>query len=202
MGTLGVDEDGNPLTVQVLYTAIREAMDFWNAEFEEPVFKLVGVTEDPALKEPTLNAEGRVIPDRYNAIYFVDREKFENTSSKDEQARTSISFRGDFIYEADVVIDASEVFYFEDEARSAAGGRIQFKSLMIHELGHVLGLGHVEDAEVNSVMFPKLQFGQLRPLPTPMIDENGEKVLSAQGTEVLGLQLPEIDRDSLACEYK
>ena len=118
------------------------------------------------------------------------------------RARASISFRGDYIYEADVLIDVSEAFYFEDEALPASSGRIQFKSLIIHELGHVLGLAHVEEGGTNSVMFPKLQFGQLRPTLTPLVNASGEKQLNAQGQEVLGLQLPEIDRDSLACEYQ
>ena len=80
------------------------------------------------------------------------------------------------VLEADVLIDASEAFYFEDENRPASGQRVQFKSRIIHELGHVLGLGHVENEQSGSVMFPKLQFGQLRPELTPLINDNGEKV--------------------------
>jgi hypothetical protein len=174
------------------YRAIAEAMDVWNSRFERPVLELVGRTED--LPPPRLNGVGRVIPDGYNGIYRVDPEVFQNTNGVDEQARTSISFRGDFIYEADVLIDASEQFYFDDVSIQSSEQRIQFKSLMIHEFGHVLGLGHVEDESVGSVMFPKLQFGQMR--PEPVVEQ------SSNGPDVVRLELPEIDAQSLSCEYQ
>ncbi len=176
------------------YIAIKEAMDVWNAKFDQPVLELLGRTDDEKLKPARLNDQGRVIADGYNAIYRVDRDVFENTSVKDEQARTSISFRGDYIYEADVLIDASERFYFEDVAIQASEARVQFKSLMIHEFGHVLGLGHIEDPSVDSVMYPKLQFGEMRPAPIT--------TQSADGTEVSRLELPEIDFESMSCEYQ
>ncbi len=174
------------------YHAVVEAMDVWNAQFEQPVLELIGRTED--LPAPRLNESGRVIADGYNGIYRVDRAVFENTNVKDEQARTSISFRGDFIYEADVLIDASESFYFDDVSIQATDGMIQFKSLMIHEFGHVLGLGHIEDPGVGSVMYPKLQFGEMR--PAPIVTKN------AEGEDVAMLELPEIDKDSMSCEYQ
>ena len=161
------------------YKGVLDAMEVWNQEFDRPVFELIGRTGDTkGLPAPRLNAEGRVISDGYNGIYRVEKAVFANTSEKDEQARTSISYRGDFIYEADILIDGSEQFYYQDLATQASDKKIQFKSLLIHELGHVLGLGHVEIAGVESVMYPKLQFGQLRN------------------------ELGDIDRDSLACEYQ
>ncbi len=176
----------------VYYRAVREAMDVWNAQFDQPVLELIGRTED--LPAPRLNDGGRVIADGYNGIFRVEKSVFENTNVKDEQARTSISFRGDYIYEADVLIDASERFYFEDAPIQASEGMIQFKSLMIHEFGHVLGLGHIEDPGVDSVMYPKLQFGEMR--PAPIVTK------SAEGEDVTLLELPEIDRESMSCEYQ
>ncbi len=173
------------------HKAIQEAMDVWNAEFETPVFELVGVTT--ALPAPRIGLDGRVTPDTFNAIYSVEKSVFENTSMRDEQARTSISYVGDFISEADILIDGSERFYFEDQAISASQGLIQFKSLMIHEFGHVLGLGHVDDPSVNSVMYPRLQYGQMRPAPL--------LVASSSGEEQVTFLLPEVDRNSLSCEY-
>lgn len=157
--------------------AIIEAMEVWNNAFDRPVFQYIGRVLPGELPPPALNADGRVIPDGYNGIYVVDKDVFENTASKDEQARTSISFRGDFIYEADILIDASEQFYFEDRELQSSAARIHFKSLMIHELGHVLGLEHIEENN-DSVMNPTLQFGELRQDIAP------------------------IDFQSLSCEYQ
>lgn len=149
-------------------------MDVWNREFTAPVFEILGQKDLP---NPRVNDDGRVVPDGYNGVYVVDPDVFENTNFRDEQARTSISFRGDYIYEADMLIDGSELFYYsEAEARSSAR-RVQFKSLMVHELGHVLGLAHIEIPGVNSVMHPKLEYGQLR------------------------TTLDEVDVASIACEY-
>ncbi len=158
-----------------MFRGIVEAMNVWNEEFNQPVFELIGRTHN--LPNPRLSGQGQVIPDGYNGIYVVSSETFENTASKDEQARTSISFRGDYIYESDILIDSSEEFYFEDAAIQATSGLVQFKSLMVHELGHVLGLGHIDTPGLNSVMNSRLQYGQFR------------------------TELSEVDRASLSCEY-
>ena len=128
---------------------ILEAMEFWNEEFSEPVFRLVDTPREagqPHIK-PQFDGRGQVIPDGFNTIYMVDKEVLAQTGNNthlDEQARATISSRGDHIYEADILIDASEKFYFEDESRDREANpenRIHFRSLMIHELGHALGLG-------------------------------------------------------------
>lgn len=155
---------------------IIKAMDVWNKEFDGPVLELIGRTSQ--LPDANINSLGRVDSDGYNGIYVVPQEKFKNNRSTDEQARTSISFRGDFIYEADILIDGSETFYFEDEAKAASTGAVHFESLMIHELGHVLGLGHIDEVSAKSVMHSTLQYGEYRPT------------------------LSETDKDSLACEYQ
>lgn len=176
--------------------SLSEAVEFWNDQFDTPVFNLVGLTDQ--LPDPQLAADGRVIPDTFNGIYVVEPQVFRNTTGRDEQARTSINFRGDFIYEADILIDSSERFYFEDQNQPAGLGEVQFKSLMIHELGHVLGLGHVEIDGTDSVMYPRLQFGQMRPQPT--ISQEGVVQLNSSGATAL--ELPEVDQGSLACEYQ
>lgn len=158
------------------YRAIVAAMNVWNKEFDRPVLELIGRTTQ--LPDPVFNDSGRVNVDGYNGIYVVPKEIFKNTTNTDEQARTSISFRGDFIYEADVLIDQSETFYYENLTQSSSTGAVHFESLMIHEFGHVLGLGHIDEPSAKSVMHSKLQYGEFR------------------------AQLSETDRDSLACEYQ
>lgn len=162
----------------VQFHDIREAMEVWNKLFDRPVFELIGRTNQ--LPDPVLGDDGRMAPDSFNGIYVVDASAFENTSQRDEQARTSISFRGDFIYEADILIDASENLHFEDPTevnqKRFSGAKIHFKSLMVHELGHVLGLDHIDDVE-GSVMDSRLEQGEFR------------------------VEIAEVDAASLACEY-
>ena len=189
---------------------ILEAMEFWNREFNEPVFRLVDTLREddkPHIK-PRFDGGGQVIPDGFNTIYMVDKEVLAQTGNNthlDEQARATISSRGDHIYEADILIDASEKFYFEDESRDREANpekQIHFKSLMIHELGHALGLDHVDAPGTDSVMHPILSPGQLRPEePLPVVNKEGD-VLRAAGVPILRFQLPQVDRASIACEYK
>lgn len=156
------------------YYGIQAAMDVWNAQFTKPVFELIGMTTQ--LPQPMLTADGKVVADGYNGIYIVDQSVFTNTSEKDEQARASLSFRGDYIFEADILIDGSENFYIGDEPKAASEGLLEFKSLLIHELGHVLGLEHIEGPG-NPVMQSKLRYGEVRH------------------------DISDTDFDSLACEY-
>lgn len=154
--------------------AIQEAMDVWNEIYGQEILVLLGRTDQ--LSDPLFADDGRILPDGFNAIYVVGPSAFTNSDEKDEQARTSINFRGDFIYESDIIIDASERFYFEDVNLAAAGSNLHFKSLMIHELGHALGLEHIDDVK-GSVMNSKLQHGQVR------------------------TKIAEVDAGSLSCEY-
>lgn len=153
---------------------IKAAMEVWNDLFDQPVFELIGLTHE--LPAPQFQLDGRVVPDGYNGIYILDGANFENTGGRNEQARTSISFRGDFIYEADLLVDGSESFYYENREIRSSSGQVHFKSLIVHELGHALGLEHIGDPQ--SVMYPKLQFGQYR------------------------IDISQQDVQSLACEYQ
>lgn len=157
---------------------IREAMQVWNDELGYTAFELVGNrrTQD-LLPDPQVGEDGRTPADGFNMIYLVGPEYFERSQGRDEQARTSINYRGDYIYEADILLDNSEDYYFNDLRLSVNSQQTQFKSLLVHELGHVLGLGHIDIAGVNSVMSSRLQYGELR------------------------TELFDVDRESLSCEY-
>lgn len=156
--------------------AIQYAMDVWNEKFDSTVLQVIGITKQ--LPEPDFALDGKMISDGFNGIYIVDKELFTNNDKTDEQARTNLSFRGDFIFEADILIDGSEDFYIGDEKKPAMEGLLEFKSLMIHELGHVLGLEHIEDGPSNPVMQPRLRYGEVRH------------------------ELSDADVESLACEYQ
>lgn len=111
--------------------------------------------------------------DGYSMIYM------QNTWDADkptEQARTTIYWTGSRITEADVRINAKNFKFFTGTEPNHSA--VHLPSLMVHELGHVLGLAH--RAEHGSVMVTTLFSGEIRP-------RDG--------------QIPEIDKESLRCEY-
>lgn len=92
-----------------------------------------------------------------------------------EQARTTIYWSGTEIFEADIRINADpdNFSYYYGEDSNISG--VDLMSLLVHELGHVLGLAH--NATSGSVMNFTLDNGQER------------------------RKLGELDLTSLKCEY-
>ncbi len=123
--------------------------------------------------------------DGVSVIYWM---KEWNQNRRKEQARTSNRWVGSEIIEADVAInnrhhalygsvcssssrDLASRFCEEDIEDSAGSSGIEksevhFVSLMIHELGHVLGQGHAK--ERNSVMQPVLRSDEIRDIITSL----------------------------------
>ena len=94
--------------------------------------------------------------DGYNIVYLMsDWEENKLT----EQARTTIYWTGNRIYEADVRINKRHKFSAQDTG--VDGNKIDMRSLMVHEFGHILGLSHVEP-EKESVMHAHLAGGKER----------------------------------------
>jgi predicted Zn-dependent protease len=75
-----------------------------------------------------------------------------------EQARTTIYWNGNRINEADIKINAKNFKYAASETPKS--GWVDLQSLMIHEMGHVLGLAHIDHRK--SVMATTLPSGNLR----------------------------------------
>ncbi|MCB0391615.1 MAG: matrixin family metalloprotease [Bdellovibrionales bacterium] len=143
------------------HTAIKDAAEVWNHQLG---YKIISI-------EATVGGENRPKQDNYNIIYWLsDWEE----NKKSEQARTTIYWTGSRIYEADIRINGSNHRFSATE--DAINGHIDFKSLLIHELGHVIGLAHVEPTN-KSVMHAYLANGVER------------------------RKLTEVDESSLKCEY-
>ncbi len=141
--------------------SIRMAASQWNFKMNKPFFMIQDGLE-------TLPSEA--VKDGINVIYW--KNEWED-NKKNEQARTTIHWRGDHITEADMNINAKDnVFSTFGEI---APGKVDFMSLIVHELGHVLGLQHIKGQE--SVMNPTL----------------------AQNTERTDPY--QVDLNSLKCEY-
>ncbi len=142
---------------------LKKAVEFWNNKSNQELFEIVSFFTD-----------GNSSPKRdgYNMISWKDTWESENST---EQARTQLNWSKTSLYEADIVVNDHNFDYatFDEELK---GKIVDFTSLMIHELGHVLGLAHNEDQ--SSVMNTKLAYGEDR-----------------QETENI------VDVKSLSCEY-
>jgi hypothetical protein len=115
------------------HNSIEAAMEKWNQVTGRPLFKLL-----------SKNYAGDVKPrqDGVNVIYWMTTWE---SNKKLEQGRTSIYWVGNQIREADIRINASNFSFYLDTARTPVD--VHFESLILHELGHVLGLKHIDEAD-------------------------------------------------------
>lgn len=129
-----------------LRPAVYRAAATWEVQAGRKVFE---ISEDSS----KLNAgPGR---DQKNGIYF--HPKWESDRSS-EQGRTSVYWAGDEIQEADIRINAADFSYYDKNPTVLIGSYARvnkpeavttgysFESLVLHEMGHFLGLKHREDA--------------------------------------------------------
>lgn len=143
------------------------------AEFEASIRK-AAQTWNQALGRTLLVIEanrvgGSPARDNANVIYYLSTWEADRSS---EQARTSLYWTGDMIQEADIRINAQNYTFY---ATTQTAGAVSMEALILHELGHVLGLKH-NDASP-SVMATYLKSNQDR------------------------TQLQQTDSTSLRCEY-
>ncbi len=130
--------------------AMRRAVATWNALIpseERPLFEIisVGISGDvTSLKN-------------LNVIYLRDRW-ISNNYSAQQQGVTKVLWRGKQIISASIFLN-SENFSFST-TENVAEGKVDFESLVLHELGHILGLKHHEDSD--TVMYFSLALGEKR----------------------------------------
>lgn len=147
------------------HPAVMRAMARWEYAIGRPVFKLGGIQKGEIATQR----------DNQNTIYWMNTWSAGKTA---EQARTTIFWTDATIDEADIFVNASligEQQVFDFSATDPSSSQVDFESLTLHELGHVLGLAH--NTGERSVMNPNLASGLER--------------RNVQGT----------DLNSLKCEY-
>lgn len=139
---------------------IKSAADTWNKNIGREVLKIGGYLDTKA--DPAQDGK--------NVIYYL--HTWEDDRSN-EQARTTVYWAGDRIYEADVRINAKD-FVFSSGSQLAPS-QVDMQSLILHEFGHVLGLAHTTSPQ--SVMVKSL------------------------ANDVERRNLSQFDDDSIRCEY-
>lgn len=127
------------------YSAITRAINQWNEQAHKELLKIEawGVT-----------GHNNPVRDGYSIIYWMNTW---DADKPNEQARTTIYWTGNQIYEADMRLNAKNFQFYGLEATTPTIVGVDLESLVVHELGHVLGLGHV--ATIGSVMVPSLANG-------------------------------------------
>ena len=129
-----------------LRPAIYRAAATWEAQAGRKVFE---ISEDSSKLTATPNR------DEKNAIYFLSNWESDRAS---EQGRTSVYWAGDEIQEADIRINAADFSYYDKTPAELIGSYTRvnsgaavttgysFESLILHELGHFMGLKHRDNA--------------------------------------------------------
>jgi hypothetical protein len=108
--------------------ALNNAIKVWEQTMGRPMFSIVST-----------NFSGPVPPkqDNTSVVYWLTDWETEKAT---EQARTSVFWIGDVIREADIRINAKDFTFYLDTPQRY--NDVHLESLLIHELGHVLGLKH------------------------------------------------------------
>lgn len=110
------------------YSAIESAFRVWEKALGRPLFQIT-----------SHSYSGPLTPrqDGVNLIYWMNTWEANRTS---EQARTSVYWVGNQIKEADIRINAKDFTYYLSQPTSYRD--VHLESLLVHEIGHVLGLKH------------------------------------------------------------
>jgi hypothetical protein len=131
-----------------MYPAAQAAAKDWNDTFGRELIHLAGWT----------SKTGEPGQDGSNIIYWRSTWDANRT---DEQARTTVYWVGETIYEADIMVNARDFIYAASATTKA--NTVDIESLLVHEMGHVLGLAHTEVTK--SVMLKSLPKAFLRRTP-------------------------------------
>jgi hypothetical protein len=144
--------------------AIERAISTWKTSTGVRLFEIVQVGK-------VGSKDLGKIKDGTNTIYWYGKGEWKG--DKDDQAKTVISWVGDKIDEANILINGDSVSFYTDVATGLK--QVDLQSVMLHELGHVLGLKHNDS----------------RPgIMATYLKENSER-----------RQILTADLDSVRCEY-
>lgn len=128
------------------FKAIKYAGNVWNKAFGKKVFIFEYVND-----QLTLNKDNK------NVIMFLKDWEADKSS---EQARTSTNYLNSFIVESDIRINLQNFRYYTLDEKNKHPELYQsqynLESLVIHELGHVLGLKHYHESVMYTFLMADL----------------------------------------------
>jgi hypothetical protein len=133
--------------------AVVSAAQTWEKSAGRKLFNIVTT--------PRISGPNSPRQDGKNVIYFMDTWETERAS---EQARTSVLWRGDQINETDIRVNTKDFSFYWNQGKS--GSSVNIEALLLHEMGHVLGLKHNDDKTASSVMQTYLRSGDDRTEPS------------------------------------
>ncbi len=128
--------------------AIVSAAQTWERSSGRRLFNIV--------TSPRISGPNKPVQDGKNVIYFMDTWEQDKLS---EQARTTVLWNGDQIKETDIRVNTKFTFYWNQGKSSTA---VNIEALILHEMGHVLGLKHNDVKADASVMQTYLKNGDDR----------------------------------------
>ena len=129
-----------------------KGVKIWNeawakAGHDTPLFIISGETDSE------YGADGQ------NVLYSKHFAKKHLTKKQQAQNNHFYNNYG-VVKDADIIINTFNFFHFYSW-RDQNNSRVDFVSLVVHELGHNLGLAHDTNDEEN-IMYPYLDYGQIR----------------------------------------
>jgi hypothetical protein len=139
---------------------IADAAEIWNTSAGRTVLK-INLSD---LESPLSTSDQR---NTIAGLQDWDEDKVT------QQAVTIVKFRGNLITSADIKVNLDDFVYYSKEPQNSK--QVHFGSLIVHELGHALGLKHAS-------IRPTVMWATL-------------------GFDIVRTSLSTTDRKSLGCEY-
>lgn len=127
------------------YVAVSKAVEIWNTTFNTTIFEL-NLEDTVNMQSP--KGDGR------NIIYWTENWTYE----KQKHATTFMYLHANNLVEADIAVNIDE---FNMGLPGTVTSEYDLTSILVHELGHVLGLKH-EDVVAGSVMQTYILPGEVR----------------------------------------
>lgn len=178
--------------------AISNVKEEWNS---------AGVS--PSLIKPTLNTTAAIdngalsdFRDGTLGVYKINNWFSEVGSSAlavtqfFAYPRTDASGRAYYeIVHADILVNYQDHEFSTDP--DAYSFQYDLKSVIVHELGHLLGLGHVNDFSIDSVMHPTLSLGEQRRSIHPKDSDDILDLYNPSGLDLLTNRISTPSEDKL-----